>query len=178
MNRRGFTIVELLIVIVVVGVLAAITVVAYNGVQERAESAKIITRAQAYVKGLKLWEADQGRPATASCIAPSSYATCSITGWGANQTNDTTFNTALNQYAGLSSSELMKYGPDTPVGVMFYHPNWWGGNRGVLGYRVGPNNDCGLNGVLQSDHLTLATTQKYTTRTSTYTICEIEVFKY
>ena len=31
----GFTIVELLIVIVVIGILAAITVVAYNGIQER-----------------------------------------------------------------------------------------------------------------------------------------------
>jgi prepilin-type N-terminal cleavage/methylation domain-containing protein len=33
---RGFTIVELLIVIVIVGILAAITIVAYNGIQERA----------------------------------------------------------------------------------------------------------------------------------------------
>lgn len=40
MKRRGresgFTIVELLIVIVVIGILAAITIVAYNGIQERA----------------------------------------------------------------------------------------------------------------------------------------------
>lgn len=35
-NTRGFTIVELLIVIVVIGILAAITIVAYNGVQNRA----------------------------------------------------------------------------------------------------------------------------------------------
>lgn len=33
--RRGFTIVELLIVIVIIGILAAITVVAYNGIQNR-----------------------------------------------------------------------------------------------------------------------------------------------
>lgn len=39
MNRcaQGFTIVELLIVIVVIGILAAITVVAFSGVQERAK---------------------------------------------------------------------------------------------------------------------------------------------
>jgi len=38
-DRRGFTIVELLIVIVVIGVLAAITIVAFNGVQNRAKQA-------------------------------------------------------------------------------------------------------------------------------------------
>ena len=35
-EQTGFTIVELLIVIVVISILAAITIVAYNGVQERA----------------------------------------------------------------------------------------------------------------------------------------------
>lgn len=38
--RSGFTIVELLIVIVVIGILAAITIVAYNGVSVRAHDAQ------------------------------------------------------------------------------------------------------------------------------------------
>lgn len=37
-SSRGFTIVELLIVIVVIAILAAIVVVAYNGIQERARN--------------------------------------------------------------------------------------------------------------------------------------------
>lgn len=36
-KQAGFTIVELLIVIVVIGILAAISIVAYSGVQERAK---------------------------------------------------------------------------------------------------------------------------------------------
>ncbi len=40
-RSTGFTIVELLIVIVVIAVLAAITVVAYNGIQQRSQNAKI-----------------------------------------------------------------------------------------------------------------------------------------
>ena len=37
-KTRGFTIVELLIVIVVIAILAAITIVAYNGIQNRAKA--------------------------------------------------------------------------------------------------------------------------------------------
>jgi prepilin-type N-terminal cleavage/methylation domain-containing protein len=39
-KHNGFTIVELLIVIVVIGILAAITIVSYNGVQTRAANAR------------------------------------------------------------------------------------------------------------------------------------------
>lgn len=40
-HQAGFTIVELLIVIVVIGILAAITVVAYNGIQNRANDTAV-----------------------------------------------------------------------------------------------------------------------------------------
>lgn len=40
-SQKGFTIVELLIVIVVIAILAAIVIVAYNGIQDRAREAKI-----------------------------------------------------------------------------------------------------------------------------------------
>lgn len=57
---RGFTIVELLIVIVVIGVLAAITIVAYNGITNRAKDANNKTDAVALAKVAEAVNADTG----------------------------------------------------------------------------------------------------------------------
>jgi prepilin-type N-terminal cleavage/methylation domain-containing protein len=40
-NKKGFTIVELLVVIVVIAILATISVTAYNGIQNRANNTAI-----------------------------------------------------------------------------------------------------------------------------------------
>jgi len=48
----GFTIVELLIVIVVIGILAAITIVSFNGVQSRAADARRASDVAAYTKAI------------------------------------------------------------------------------------------------------------------------------
>ena len=63
---RGFTIVELLIVIVVIGILAAITIVAYNGVQNRAKDTKYQTDAATIVKKAEAINADTGSYPTSS----------------------------------------------------------------------------------------------------------------
>jgi prepilin-type N-terminal cleavage/methylation domain-containing protein len=49
-KQQGFTIVELLIVIVVIGILAAITIVAYNGIQNRGKAAAGQAAANALMK--------------------------------------------------------------------------------------------------------------------------------
>lgn len=56
----GFTIVELLIVIVVIGILAAITVVAYSGIQERARSAGILSNIRQVQKYIEAYNVENG----------------------------------------------------------------------------------------------------------------------
>ena len=59
-THSGFTIVELLIVIVVIGILAAISIVAYNGIQNRANDTAVKNDISAMAKKLHLAAAEAG----------------------------------------------------------------------------------------------------------------------
>lgn len=80
MKRRaaGFTIVELLIVIVVIAILAAISVVAYSGVHQRAQQAKMQADTAQANKNIQLFAADNGvYPGVINdCPSPSSTNLC------------------------------------------------------------------------------------------------------
>jgi prepilin-type N-terminal cleavage/methylation domain-containing protein len=87
-SERGFTIVELLIVIVVIGILAAITIVAYNGVTSRANTTKNITNAENVQKKAEAFNAD-----TAGTAGTQSGA-------GYYPKDATTFNTVPSTFIG------------------------------------------------------------------------------
>ena len=59
-NSTGFTIVELLIVIVVIAILAAISVIAYRGIQDRAINTMVEADMAAIIKKLELAKVDLG----------------------------------------------------------------------------------------------------------------------
>lgn len=66
-KQTGFTIVELLIVIVVIGILAAITIVAYNSIQAKARDTTRKNDLAGLSKATKLYAADIGDYAEAGC---------------------------------------------------------------------------------------------------------------
>lgn len=70
-SKSGFTIVELLIVIVVIGILAAITIVAYNGIQARAHDTQRDVAIKNVRKQLEMYYIDKGYyPTTGQIIGP------------------------------------------------------------------------------------------------------------
>lgn len=64
-NEKGFTIVELLIVIVVIGILAAIVTVAYQGVTARANTSTANATATSVMKKVEAYAAEEGTYPTA-----------------------------------------------------------------------------------------------------------------
>src|ERR1700759_3299522 len=83
-NNRGFTIVELLIVIVVIGILAALVIVTYNGIQQKARDTERKTDIKALQGHLEAYWADNAKY---PCMA-SVTSTCSA------DVNDSAFRSA------------------------------------------------------------------------------------
>lgn len=69
-DSRGFTIVELLIVIVVIAILAAITIVAYNGIQQRSHTTAQKTTAENVAKKVEAYNAIQNAYPTYNSSTP------------------------------------------------------------------------------------------------------------
>ena len=100
-TKSGFTIVELLVVIVIIAILAAISVVVYNGVQNRATNNSRASTVTQYVKALKLYATQNGSYPMATAIGTATNIACfdgGISCWGAaDQTLSTTLNTELKK---------------------------------------------------------------------------------
>lgn len=87
-NSRGFTIVELLVVIVVIGILAAITIVSYTGISQKATVASLQSDLDNASKQLKLFQVTSGNesyPETINCDIPDSSTNKCVKPSGANE---------------------------------------------------------------------------------------------
>jgi general secretion pathway protein G len=92
-RQEGFTIVELLIVIVVIAVLATISVIAYNGVQKRAVLSSMSSDLSQAAKAFRLYEVDNG---SFPSDIPTSVKTSKGVVLSATNTNSGTF--CINAY--------------------------------------------------------------------------------
>jgi prepilin-type N-terminal cleavage/methylation domain-containing protein len=75
-KNAGFTIVELLIVVVVIAILAAITIVSYNGITTRAENTRTIDAVVTYSTALASYAALNGEYPKASGLSDGNGTIC------------------------------------------------------------------------------------------------------
>lgn len=92
-SQRGFTIVELLIVVVVIAILAAITIVAYNGIQNRAKDSAAQVAAKQSMTKLQTYFVtnDETYPADLAALGLSSSGATTYQYRADNTTNPKTY---------------------------------------------------------------------------------------
>lgn len=170
-GKQGFTIVELLIVIVVIAVLAAITVVAYNGIKQRADNTARVAAAKDWYKIWQTYLTQNGQYPGGTSNTHHCLGTGYATDFDANVDEDcymsnnvkhptSWLHTALRTVASLPSYPVAKQtaatntvagisvrshdhlDPSTPQEKQYY--------RMLHYWLAGNNQDCGLRPVAQA----------------------------
>lgn len=129
-QERGFTIVELLIVIVVIGILAAIVIVAYNGIQNRAKTQSAQASASTIQKKIEAYNATVGNyPSDAT------YAAYTTTLNGQTDSNITssgiTLSTPTTSTTG-NEKRVMVERCTAPAGATGYRLSYWDFGTGAM----------------------------------------------
>lgn len=178
----GFTIIELLIVIVIIAILAAITLVAYSSIQQRANNAVVKTAAAQTLKLITAYISTNG-------VYPNTSGGCAVL---AGNTGHCSSGTANNN--GLQSglvNQLAAIGT-VPPSVPVVDPNYNGilydynASRTMNGiaapailyyYLQGSGVDCGgIGNLANSASLTMTTSSNpYSSTTSTATMCVMSI---
>lgn len=79
-NNRGFTIVELLIVIVIIGILAGLVIVTYRGIQQKARDTERKTDINAIHGQVEAYSAENGKYPTLVNVNDSAFRAANLKG--------------------------------------------------------------------------------------------------
>ena len=137
--QAGFTIVELLIVIVVIAILAAITIAAYHGMQQDANNTKTKQAFASWIKALRLYKADNGQyPPYYTCLGEGyKYGPTGTDSTGVAQCRQTAINNLGIENASFVTAmkPYLNNTIPTPAFVTAYNTDtsWWRGITYVYG---------------------------------------------
>jgi len=176
MNKRGFTIVELLIVIVVIAILAAISIVAYNGIQQRSRNTQSIAAArqvvsitQGYIAAYGAAPATNRRCVTAdnSCTNPTAVVAT---------TDNTAIITELRKIGNPPESSLNA--ADGAYGIQYNYLDGATFNGSSAPVRIeyylqGNAQKCGLSNVTNDVTTGTTSTTGYSSTTGNRTVCQV-----
>ena len=147
MNRKahGFTIVELLIVIVVIAILAAISVAAYTNIKDRANQSANQATVRSYIQAFQLIKAETGSlPAgyneNSSCLGPDPQPNpCTDFGQTASAASTANTKNLLAKY-GMVSQPGIVGGANGTYKRLIYTERYYG--EPALLWRVPINQEC------------------------------------
>jgi prepilin-type N-terminal cleavage/methylation domain-containing protein len=157
-SMRGFTIVELLIVIVVIAILAAISTVAFNGIQQRAENTKTVQAVGEYGKALQAYAATNGQyPILAyPCLATNGTrcanmtdATASCNGATASVGSaafETAIKSVVSKMPQLSTQQMACENGKMYSGGFYYSTDFVDGKKANMAYFLKGNVACAAPG--------------------------------
>lgn len=149
---HGFTIVELLIVIVVIAILAAITVVAFNGVQQRAHNNTTISSVAAYARAVQSYATINNTYPIATnypCLGPSGTKCANTTGltaacYGAGAASYTaSFDSMIKTVATslpAPSAQGVSCGGELYAGAFYYSNS--SGTTAAMTYYINGSDSC------------------------------------
>lgn len=188
-KQTGFTIVELLIVVVVIAILAAITIVAYNGIQQRATNNQITAAARTYKQAFSLYVAQNGQlPPVSSGVSLNyclnhSVATCVNAGAAPSWSRDSTslepaLQTVTTPLPTINFSSSTYSSADSNMGYIPYrggttNPQLDGTNSAFLIYILEGYVDCPVGPVSGGawPNYTTSNANRYTWRSGNITAC-------
>lgn len=107
-TNRGFTIVELLIVIVVIGILAALVIVTYNGIQQKARDTERKTDIKAVQGQLEAYWANQAKYPTMVQLNDGTFRTANMKGLDPSALADPK-NSGSQQVCGTAAANCYGY---------------------------------------------------------------------
>ncbi len=127
-SQRGFTIVELLIVVVVIAILAAITIVSYTGITQQANDSAAKAAASTLSKKAELYYADQSDYPT---WAELSAGTATGEAWYVPSATFSTAPSGTNLSAAPADPDVLDYCQDANGAVIGYW-DFTNGSRAFL----------------------------------------------
>lgn len=176
-GKPGFTIVELLIVVVIIAILAAITIVTYSGVQQRANNTAIIDAASKSLRMIQAYIAANDKyPAVAnSCITTTSGCL-----WGGSSIGaSATFDTSITTVGAMPRSVPVILSSEKGIFYIYSAGRTMNGvvqPAALVYYLSGGAQQCVLSGVTNSGGTTMVSSSTgYTSNYSTSTACVITI---
>ena len=146
-NAYGFTIVELLVVIVIIGILAAISIVSYNGVTNKANDVAVQQDLANIAKKLEIYRASMGEYPAGSAQLEDADLTVTKSVYGSHLLYEGSLYNLLYCRPASGANDRFALIAASKSGNMFQYTSYGGAAEFTGGWRSNSSNACSAAGM-------------------------------